>query len=413
MSVNLNQSQQLDIYILGGARTPSCSFMGPLDQVPAPQLGAVAIKAALEQAKTNHPHLSEERVSSVIMGNVVQAGVGQAPARQAAIGSGLKNNIPAMTVNKVCGSGLQAILLGQQQLQTGAIEQILAGKKVEENIVVCGGMENMSLAPFLVPNMRSGHKFGHTQMKDSLMSDGLTDAYDQVAMGVCAEECVSKFKFTREEQDEYAAESFRRAQKAQKEGFFKQEIAPVSIVTKKGTVVISEDDGPAKVNFEKMKTLRPAFDPKGTITAANASTINDGAAAVVLGIGEEFKKSAKFKIIATAGAAHEPKWFTTAPVEAIEKVLQKAKLTVDQIDLFEINEAFAVVPMVAIKELGLDDKKVNIFGGGISLGHPIGCSGTRIIVTLMTALEHKQAKYGLAAICIGGGEALSIIVERM
>jgi len=385
----------MTVYILAGARTPQGSFMGALSNVSAPRLGAVAIEAALKKAE-----IDKSKVDEVFMGNVVTAGVGQAPARQAAIYAGLPESTPCSTVNKVCGSGLKTIIMGAQTIAAG-----------DNKLVVAGGMENMSLAPHLLLNSRTGIKFGDANLKDAMTHDGLTDAYQNVAMGVCAEEAAKKYT-TREEQDAFSIESFKRAQKAQAEGIFNKELAAVTIKGPKGDVVVSIDEGPGKANFEKVPTLKPAFDKNGTITAANASTINDGAAAIVLG-GEEYKSQAKFKIVAYASHAQNPTWFTTAPVEAMKKALDKAKLKLEQIDLFEINEAFAVVALAAMKELKLDHSKVNIYGGGVSLGHPIGCSGTRIVVTLMNAMENKNAKYGMASICIGGGEALAMIIEKI
>jgi acetyl-CoA C-acetyltransferase len=385
----------MSVYILSGARTPNGSFMGSLCSLSAPKLGAVAIEAALKKAE-----LSAGAVDEVFMGNVVMAGVGQAPARQAAIYAGLPDSVPCTTINKVCGSGLKTIITGAQTIAAG-----------DNQLVIAGGMENMSLAPHLLLNSRSGFKFGDTNLKDAMTHDGLTDAYANVAMGVCAEEAAKKYS-NREEQDAFSIESFKRAQAAIKDGIFNSEIAAVTIKGPKGETIVSVDEGPGKANFEKMPSLKPAFDKNGTITAANASTINDGAAAIVLG-GEKYKDQAKFKIVSYASHAQNPTWFTTAPVEAMNKALTKANLKVDQIDLFEINEAFAVVALAAMKELKLDHNKVNIYGGGVSLGHPIGCSGTRIVVTLMNAMERKNAKYGMAAICIGGGEALAMIIEKL
>jgi acetyl-CoA C-acetyltransferase len=385
----------MSVYILSGARTPVGSFMGALSSVSAPKLGAVAIEAALKKAEVDF-----NKVDEVYMGNVVTAGVGQAPARQATIFAGLPESVPANTVNKVCGSGLKTIIMGAQS--------ILAG---DNQLVVAGGMENMSMAPHLLMNSRNGIKFGEAAMKDSMAWDGLWDVYSNRPMGNCAEEAAAKYS-TREEQDAYSIESFKRAQAAVKDGIFNSEIAAVTIKGPKGDTVVSTDEGPGKANFEKMPSLKPAFDKNGTITAANASTINDGAAAVVLG-GEEYKSQAKFKIVSYASHAQNPTWFSTAPIEAVNKALAKANLKLDQIDLFEINEAFAVVALAAMKELKLDHNKVNIYGGGVSLGHPIGCSGTRIVVTLMTAMENKKSKYGMAAICIGGGEALALVLERL
>lgn len=384
------------VYILSGARTPIGSFMGSLSQVPATKLGAAAIEGALQKA-----NVEKSKVDEVFMGNVVTSGVGQAPARQALIFAGLTESVPATTVGKVCGSGLQSIILGARSIMTG-----------DNQLVVAGGMENMSLAPHLMMNSRSGYKFGPTEMKDSMHWDGLWDVYSNRPMGNCAEECAKKFNMSREEQDAFAVESFKRAQASSKDGTFKDEIVAVKVPAKGGTTDITEDEGPFKANFEKMPALKPAFEKDGTITAANASTINDGAAAVVLG-GDAFASQAEFKILSYASNAQNPTWFTTAPVEAINKALKKANLTIDKIDLFEINEAFAAVPMAVMKELKIPHEKTNVFGGAVALGHPIGASGTRIVVTLMNAMKKKKAKYGCAAICIGGGEGLSLIIERI
>jgi acetyl-CoA C-acetyltransferase len=384
------------VYILGGARTALGSFMGTLSQVPAPKLGAAAIEGAIQKAK-----IDKSKIDEVFMGNVVTAGVGQAPARQAMLAAGLPESVPATTVGKVCGSGLQSIILGARSILTG-----------DNEVVVAGGMENMSLAPHLLMNSRNGYKFGPSEVKDSMQWDGLWDVYTNRAMGNCAEECTRKYEMTREEQDAFAMESFKRSQTATKEGLFKEEIVAVKVPSKKGDVAVTEDEGPFKANFEKMPGLRPAFEKEGTITAANASTINDGAAAVVLA-GESYASQAEFKIIGYASNAHNPTWFTTAPVEAINKSLKKANLTIDQIDFFEINEAFAAVTMAAMKECKIPHEKVNVFGGAVSLGHPIGASGARIVVTLMNVMRNKKAKYGCAAICIGGGEALSLIIEKI
>jgi acetyl-CoA C-acetyltransferase len=384
------------VYILGGARTPIGSFMGTLSQVPATKLGATAIEGALQKA-----NVEKSKVDEVFMGNVVSAGVGQAPARQAALFAGLPESVPCTTVGKVCGSGLHAVILGARSIMTG-----------DNQLVVTGGMENMSLAPHLLMNSRNGYKFGPTEMKDSMQWDGLWDVYSNRPMGNCAEECVKKYNMSREEQDAFAIESFKRAQSATKDGTFKDEIVAVKVPAKGGTTDITEDEGPFKANFEKIPGLKPAFEKEGTITAANASTINDGAAAVVLG-GDAFASQAEFKILGYASNAQNPTWFTTAPVEAVNKALKKANLTLSQIDLFEVNEAFAAVTMAAMKELKIPHDKINIFGGAIAIGHPIGASGTRILVTLMNAMKKKKAKYGCTAICIGGGEALSLIIERL
>ena len=385
----------MDIYIIAGVRTPGGSFLGPLSNTPAPQLGACALKGVLDRGQ-----LSPDQVDEVFMGQVLPAGVGQAPARQAALEAGLPESTPSTTVNKVCGSGMKTIIMGAHSI------------RLEENrLVLAGGMENMSLAPHLLPRSRQGIRFGAGTLTDSLMWDGLQDVYSDRQMGLCAEECVKKYGFSREEQDEFARESFQRAKEAQERGIFAKEIVPVKTLQRKREVWVESDDGPGKANFEKMKTLRPAFDKGGTITAANASTLSDGAAALALG-GPEHRERAKFRLVAWAGHAHNPTWFTTAPAEAMKKCLAKAELSPEKIDLFEINEAFAAVTMAAIRELELKRERVNIYGGAISLGHPLGCSGTRIVVTLMTAMEERRAKYGMASLCIGGGEGLALLIQR-
>nr|MBA2404483.1 thiolase family protein [Bdellovibrionales bacterium] len=308
--------------------------------------------------------------------------------------------VPATTVGKVCGSGLQAVILAARSIMTG-----------DNQVVVAGGMENMSMAPHLLMNSRTGAKFGPTEMKDSMQWDGLWDVYSNRAMGNCAEECTKKYNMSREEQDAFAIESFKRAQAATKDGSFKDEIMAVKVPAKGGTTEVTEDEGPFKANFEKMPGLKAAFEKDGTITAANASTINDGAAVVLAG--DAFAAQAEFKILSYASNAHNPTWFTTAPFEAMNKALKKANLTAEQIDLFEINEAFAAVTMAAMKDSNIPHNKVNVFGGAVALGHPIGASGARILVTLMNAMKKKKAKYGCTAICIGGGEALSLIIERI
>ncbi len=385
-----------DVYILSGARTPSGSFLGNLSTVPTVKLGATAIKGAIERA-----NIKPEQIDEVIMGNVVQAGEGQNPARQASIHAQIPTATPSSTINKVCGSAMKAIINGAQAI-----------KCQDAEVVVAGGMENMSMAPHLLPGARNGYKFGGPQVKDSMQFDGLWDIYSDRAMGNLAEDVVKEYKFTREEQDKYAIRSFERAQAAQKEGVFKSEIVSVTVPGRKGDIIVEEDEGPSKVAFDKVPKLRPAFEKDGTITAANASTINDGAAAVVLA-GPKYKDQAKFKIIAYETHSQDPQYFTTAPVKAMEKCLIKAKMKIEDIDLFEVNEAFAMVAMIAQKELNIPEDKFNIYGGGISLGHPIGTSGTRIVVTLMNALERNSKKYGMASLCIGGGEALSLIIERL
>ncbi|MBY0516841.1 MAG: thiolase family protein [Bacteriovoracaceae bacterium] len=386
----------MSVYILSGARTAFGSFLGGLTSVSAPKLGAAAIAGAVQKSG-----LTKDQIQEVFMGNVVQAGVGQAPARQAALFAGLPEAVPCTTINKVCGSGLQSVILGARSILTG-----------DNQVVLAGGMENMSAAPHLLMQSRSGIKFGNGEIKDSMQWDGLWDVYTDRPMGNCAEECVVKFNMTRAEQDAFSIESFKRAQAAIKAGLFKDEIVAVQVPAKGGSIDLVEDEGPFKANFEKIPGLRPAFDKNGTITAANASTINDGAAALVLG-GDQFAGTAKYKIISWASHAQNPTWFTTAPVAAIQKALDKAKLKTEQVDLWEINEAFAAVSMAAMKELKLPHEKVNILGGAVAIGHPIGASGARILLTLTTAMTHKNAKYGCAAICIGGGEALAVVVEKV
>lgn len=386
----------MSIYILGGSRTPQGSFLGSLSTVAAPKLGAIAIEGALLKSG-----IKKSQVDEVFMGNAVQAGVGQAPARQAALFAGLEQRTSCTTINKVCGSGLQSVILGAKS--------ILAD---DAGIVVAGGMENMSMAPHLLTSSRIGTKFGTAQMKDAMQWDGLWDVYSDRPMGNCAEECTKKYELTREAQDAFAIRSFTRAQAAQADGVFRSEISAVTIKGRKADTVIENDEGPSKVKFDKVSELKPAFEKSGSITAANASTINDGACALVLA-GEEYKSQAKFKILGWASHAGDPTWFTVAPVEAIKKNLKKCQLQSKDVDLWEINEAFAAVTMVAMKELQLDEEQVNIYGGGVSLGHPIGASGARILLTLTNAMERKNAKLGCAAICIGGGEALSIIIERL
>lgn len=386
----------MNTYILGAARTPIGSFLGQFSTLPASRLGAIALRAAVERSG-----VSKDQVEEVFMGHVLGAGAGQAPARQAALFAELPESVPCTTVNKVCGSGLQAVILGHRSIQTA-----------DNNLVAVGGMENMGLAPHLLMSGRVGVKFGSTEVKDAMQWDGLWDVYSDRAMGNCAEECVDKFNFSREELDAYAIDSFNRAQKATEAGIFASEITPVTIKDRKGEQVIETDEGPYKANFTKIPELRPAFTKDGKITAANASTINDGAAALIIG-GEKFKDKAKFRIISHGAFAQNPTWFTTAPVGAMKKCLEKSGLTWADIDLYEINEAFAAVSLACIRELELDREKVNIYGGAISLGHPIGCSGARILVTLMNALEREKKRYGMASLCIGGGEGLAMIIERL
>jgi acetyl-CoA C-acetyltransferase len=388
------------IFITAAVRTPVASFQGALSELSGPRLGAIAIKEALSRAK-----VSAEKVDEVIMGEVLTAGVGQAPARQAAIYAGLPSSVPCMTINKVCGSGLKAVMLGADSI---ALERA--------HVVVAGGQENMTQAPHLLPNSRAGFRMGAAQLVDSMVNDGLWDPYNNWHMGTAAELCVKENSFTREQQDAFAIESYKRAQRAQAEGFFKNEIVPVEIAGKKGTVVVDKDEEPSKTDFAKVPGLKPAFDKAGTITAANASKINDGAAAIVLMSEKAVKETGAkplARVVASATHAQDPKWFTTAPVGAITKACGKAGLTVDQIDLFEINEAFAAVTMVAMKDLRIPHEKVNVHGGAVAIGHPIGASGARVLTTLVHALHRHNKRYGLATLCIGGGEAVAVIVERV
>ncbi|WP_430611430.1 acetyl-CoA C-acyltransferase [Flavobacterium sp. JP2137] len=387
------------IVIVSAARTPIGSFMGALSTVPAPKLGATAIKGALDRIK-----LDPKLVDEVIMGNVVQAGVGQAPARQAAIFAGLSNEVACTTVNKVCASGMKAIMQGAQAIMSGDAE-----------IVVAGGMENMSMIPHYLP-MRNGQKFGPTTLVDGMQKDGLTDAYDNNAMGVCADLCATEYKITREEQDAFAIGSYTKSSQAWEAGKFDNEIVPVAVPQRKGDpITVTKDEEYTNVKLDRIPTLNAVFTKDGTVTAANASTINDGAAAVVL-MSEEKALELGLKPLAYikgyADAAQEPQWFTTAPAKALPKALKKANLELTDVDFFEFNEAFAVVGLANAKILNLDADKINVNGGAVSLGHPLGCSGARIIVTLLSVLEQNNAKIGAAAICNGGGGASAMVIER-
>jgi acetyl-CoA C-acetyltransferase len=387
------------IVIVSAVRTPIGSFMGALSTVSATQLGATAIKGAL-----NKINLDPNLVDEVFMGNVVQAGVGQAPARQAAIYAGLSNEVTCTTVNKVCASGMKSIMMGAQAILAGDAE-----------IVVAGGMENMSLIPHYV-HLRNGVKFGPTSMVDGMQKDGLTDAYDNNAMGVCADLCASEYKISREEQDAFAIQSYERSAKASDSGKFDAEIVPVAVPQRKGDpIMVTKDEEFTNVKLDKIPSLNPVFTKDGTVTAANASTINDGAAAVIL-MTEEKAISLGLKPLAYikgyADAAQEPKWFTTSPAKALPKALDKAGISISDVDYFEFNEAFAVVGLANSKILGLNNDKINVNGGAVSLGHPLGCSGARIVVTLINVLQQNDAKIGAAAICNGGGGASAIVIER-
>ena len=389
-----------NVVIVSAVRTPVASFQGALSSLPAPKLGATAIKEALSRAQ-----VSPNEIDECIMGEVLTAGVGQAPARQAAIYAGLKNSTPCMTINKVCGSGLKAVMLAADSLQLG-----------HTKIAVAGGQENMSLAPHLLENSRAGYRMGPATIVDSMVKDGLWDPYNNFHMGNAAEICVKENHFTREQQDAFAIDSYKKAQAAINAGVFKNEIVPVTIESKKGAITVDKDEEPFNTNFDKIPGLRPAFEKDGTITAANSSKINDGAAAMVL-MTESTAKARGVKplakIVAQATFAHDPKYFTTAPVGAIKKALQNANLKTADIDLWEINEAFAVVTQVAMKELEIPAEKVNVYGGAVAIGHPIGASGARIMTTLVHALHSKNKHYGLATLCIGGGEAVAVIVEKV
>jgi acetyl-CoA C-acetyltransferase len=388
-----------EVVIVSAVRTPIGSFLGSLSSVPATRLGSIAIKGALDRI-----NLKPEMVDEVLMGNVVQAGVGQAPARQAALGAGIPTSVPCTTVNKVCASGMKSVMQAAQAIALG-----------DANIVVAGGMENMSLIPHYL-HLRNGQKFGPAQMIDGMQKDGLVDAYDHNAMGVAADHCAKEHNYKREEQDKFAIQSYERSRKAWEEGKFNDEVVPVEVPQRKGDpVVVKEDEEYKNVKMDKIASLRPAFSKEGTVTAANASTINDGAAALVL-MSREKAEELGMEILASikgfADAATEPIWFTTAPAKALPKALDKAGLSIDKVDYFEFNEAFSVVGLVNMKILELEDKNVNVNGGAVSLGHPLGCSGARIIVTLLNVLKQNNGKIGAAAVCNGGGGASAMIIER-
>jgi len=387
--------------IASAVRTPIGAFLGSLSELPAPRLGAVAIAEAVRRAR-----IEPADVDEVIMGNVLTAGVGQAPARQAAIFAGLPEHVPCMTINKVCGSGLKAVMLAEQAIRCG-----------DAHIVVAGGQESMSNAPYLLPKARTGLRMGNAQLVDSMIHDGLWDVYNQFHMGDAAELCARTCNIGRDEQDEYAALSYRRALEAQQKGYFADEIVPVTYEQRNGqTVTVDTDEEPAKVRFEKIPQLKPVFRPDGTVTAANASSIDDGSAALVV-MSEERAHALGIeplaRIVAHGSVAQKPEWFTTAPIEGIKRVLAKAGMKLEDIDLFEINEAFAVVALVAQKQLGIPLERLNVHGGAVALGHPIGASGARILTTLLYALRRYRKRYGMAAICIGGGEASALIVENL
>jgi acetyl-CoA C-acetyltransferase len=388
------------VYIASAARTPIGSFLGTLSAVRAPELGAAAIRGALARAK-----LAPDAVGQVFMGNVLSAGVGQAPARQAAIFGGIPNTTPATTVSKVCGSGLEAVILAAKTIAVG-----------DADCIVAGGMESMSNAPYYLDRARTGYRMGDAKLVDGMILDGLWDPYGNVHMGSCGDRCASEYKVTRDEQDEFAKESFRRALVAQKDGLFDAEIEAVQVAQKKGDpIVVRIDEGPGKGDPSKFGALKPAFSKDGTITAANASSLNDGASALVLVSEAALKRYSLVplaRIVGYGGAAQAPEWFTTAPAKAIDVTLSRLGLAKADIDLYEINEAFAVVTMVCARLCGLDASRVNVMGGAVALGHPIGASGARILTTLLYAMQRRGDKRGLATLCIGGGEALAVVVER-
>lgn len=390
-----------EVYIVSAVRTPIGSFGGVLSGVPATQLGATAIKAALERAG-----IKPEQVNEVYMGNVLQANVGQSPVTQASIFAGIPTNVPGTTINKVCASGMKAIMLGAQSIMLG-----------DNDVVVAGGMENMSAVPYYLDKARNGYRLGHAQMIDGLVKDGLWDVYNDYHMGNAAELCATECKISREEQDAYAIESYKRSQSAWSKGLFKNEIAPVSIPQKgKEALLINEDEEYKKVDFNKIPSLRPVFVKDGSVTAANASTLNDGAAAVVLMSkekAEELGIKPLAKIRSFADAQQAPEWFTTTPSKALPLAVEKAGIKMTDVDYFEINEAFSVVAIANNNAMKLDTSKVNVNGGAVSIGHPLGCSGARIIVTLLSVLQQNNGKIGAAGICNGGGGASAIVIERM
>jgi len=390
-----------EVVIVSAVRTPIGSFMGGLSTVPATKLGATAIKGALDKI-----NLDPSLVQEVFMGNVLQAGLGQAPAKQAAIGAGLPNTIPCTTVNKVCASGMKAMMFAAQAIRSG-----------DADIVVAGGMESMSQAPFYSMNMRNGNKFGNTNLLDAIFNDGLQDAYSKEAMGVSGDKTARKYEISRDEQDDFAIQSYKRSAKAWEEGKFKDEIVPVEVPQRRGEpIIVSEDEEYKNVRFDKISDLRPAFTKDGTVTAANASTLNDGASAVIMMSKEKAEQlgiKPLAKVISYADASHEPEWFTTAPAKAVPKALDKAGLKASEVDFWEFNEAFSVVGIVNTKLLELDPNKVNVNGGAVSLGHPLGNSGSRIMVTLINVLKQNGGKIGGAGICNGGGGASAMIIENI
>lgn len=389
-----------DVFIVGGARTPFGSFQGALADVPATQLGGVAIKGALSASG-----VAPDAVDEVVMGNVLSAGLGQNPARQAAVAAGIPLSTPSSVVNKVCGSSERAIRNGAQAIQCG-----------DAGIVIAGGLENMTRAPFLLTKARGGYRLGHGELVDTILRDGLLDAYSNKHMGLCGEQCAAKFAFSREAQDDFSIESYKRAIAARSAGHFKNEITPVEITTRKGSVVVDTDEEPGRFDESRIRGLKPVFDPKGSITAGNASPISDGAAAVVLASGERVKAlglKARARILGYATHSMEPERFTEAPIHAVRKLCERLSIKTGSVDLFEINEAFACVAMAAMRELPIPHEKLNVFGGAVALGHPIGVTGARLVLTLMNALKVRGGRLGIACACIGGGEAGAIAIELL
>jgi len=389
------------IVIAGAARTAIGGFQGAYTGIASPKLGAHAVDAAIKDAK-----VANDQIDELMMGCVLPAGLGQAPARQAALGADLPQSVPTSTVNKVCGSGMKTIMLAHDQLKAG-----------NGDVIIAGGMESMTNAPYLSPKTRSGARLGHVEMKDHMFFDGLEDAYNaDTLMGHFAEATAQKYQFTREAQDEFALTSLANATKAQESGAFEGEISPYTVKTRKGETLVDSDEQPKNARPDKIPQLRPAFDPEGTVTAANSSSISDGAAALVItteDVAKEKGMNIRARILGHSSHAHEPEWFTTAPVPAAQKLLDTLGWSVDEVDLWEVNEAFAVVPMAFMKELGIERDKLNVNGGACALGHPIGASGARIVVTLLNALEKRDLKRGVAAICIGGGEGTALAIERV
>jgi acetyl-CoA C-acetyltransferase len=389
-----------EVYLTGGVRTAIGAFQGAFAEMPAPALGSAAAKAAMERAG-----VAPGEVDEVIFGNVISAGLGQNVARQVALGAGLGPGVGATSVNKVCGSGLKAVMLAAQAIQCG-----------DASVVVAGGTENMSRAPYLLEKARSGYRMGNGELVDAMIRDGLWDVYNNVHMGACGDRCAAKYEFSRREQDDFAVASYQRALAATKSGAFAREITPVQAPAGKAMVIVVEDEQPRRFNEDKLRQLRPAFGKEGTITAGNASSINDGAAAIVALSAEKARAlgvKPQARILGCATAAREPEWFTIAPIDALTRLMDKLSLKASDVDLFEINEAFAVVTLAAMRELQIPHDKVNVFGGAVALGHPIGASGARTLVTLLNALRTRNARLGITTLCLGGGEAVAVAVERV